>query len=73
MKHRVSKANEDLEFLNRRLDEIQMSDLDRLRARARLAQAEAVAGALVALAHGIARLFKPLAAKHGGDAAPTPG
>ena len=74
MKHRVSKANEDLEFLNRRLDEIQMSDLERLRARARLAQAEAVAGALVALAHGIARLFKPLTAnKHGGDAAPTLG
>jgi hypothetical protein len=73
MAAKISKTNSDLEFLNRRLDEIQMSDLERLRARARLAQAEAVAGAIVAVAHGIARLFKPLTARHGGGAAPTAG
>ena len=73
MKQSISKTNEDLEFLNRRLDEIQMSDPERLRARARVAQAEAVAGAIVAVAHGIARLFKSLTTRHGGDAAPTAG
>jgi len=73
MAKNINKSNDGTDFLLRRLDQIQMSDLERLRAKARLAQAEAVAGALVALAHGIARLFKPLTAKHGGDAAPTPG
>lgn len=71
MKDTISKTNDDLDFLNRRLDEIQMSDLERLRARARLAQAEAVASAIASLAHGIARLFKTFTARHGGDAAPT--
>jgi hypothetical protein len=71
VKEKISKTNDDLDFLNRRLDEIQMSDLERLRARARLAQAEAVASAIAALAHGIARLFKPVTTRHGGGAAPT--
>jgi hypothetical protein len=70
---KISKTNSDLEFLNRRLDEIQMTDLERLRARARLAQAEAVASAIVAVAHGIARLFKSLTARSGRGTAPTAG
>jgi len=73
MDMKISKTNPDLEFLNRRMDEIQMSDLERLRAKARLAQAEAVAGAIVAVTHGIARLFKPLSARPSRGSAPAAG
>jgi hypothetical protein len=72
----VSKTNEDLDFFNRRLDEIQMSGHERLKAKARFAQAEAVADALFAAAHGIARLFKRLTARPahpGTPAAPSAG
>jgi len=73
MNMKISKTNPDLEFLNRRLDEIQMTSSERLRARARLAQAEALAGAIVAVANGIARLFKPMTASSGRGTAPSVG
>ena len=73
MNVKISKTNVDLEFFNRRMDEIQMSGHERLKAKARFAQAEAVADALAAAAHGIARLFKGLTAKPGRPAAPSAG
>ena len=66
----VSKTNENLDFFNQRLDEIRMSDHERLKAKARFAQAEAIADAVFAAAQGIARLFKRLTAKSH-PAAPT--
>jgi hypothetical protein len=70
---KISKTNPDLEFLNRRLDEIQMTGTERLRAKAGLAQAEALAGAIVAVANGMARLFRPMTARPGRGAAPSAG
>jgi len=67
----VSKANEEASFFNRRLDEVCMSDHERLKAKARFAQAEAIADAVFAVAQGAARLFKRLTAKSTHPAAPT--
>lgn len=63
MKENVSKTNQDREFFNRRLDEIRMSGHERLKAKARFAQAEAIVGALFAAGQAIARLFKRLTAR----------
>lgn len=60
MKRKISKTNEELDFLNARLDEIRMSGHERLRAKASLARAEAVAGLLVAFARALKRLLKAL-------------
>ena len=71
-----SKPNADADFFNRRIDEIQMSGYERLKAKARLAQAEAIADAIAAAVHGIARLFSSAAAKPGrpsGRSAPSAG
>lgn len=76
MNVKVSKANVDMDFFNRRIDEIQMSGHERLKAKARLAQAEAVANAIVAGARGIARLFRSATAKPSrpaGRSAPSAG
>jgi hypothetical protein len=59
----VSKTNHDLDFFNRRLDEVRMSGHERLKAKARFAQAEAVADAIVGASQGVARLFKRLTAR----------
>ena len=67
----VSKTNENLDFFNQRLDEIQISGHERMKAKARVAQAEAIADAVFAVAQGIARLFKRLTAKSEHPAAPT--
>ena len=53
-----SKTNDSLEFLNTRLDEVQMSQLERIKAKAQLARADAVADALFAIARGAKRLLK---------------
>ncbi len=58
MNAKVSKTNECLEFFNSRLDEIRMSGTERLKAKARLAQSEAFADAMVALIGLVKRAFK---------------
>jgi hypothetical protein len=63
LKEKISKTNENLELLNRRLDEIQMSDRERLRAKAQLARADAVAELVFAAFRSIGRLFKATAHK----------
>ena len=73
MNAKISKTNADLEFFNRRLDEIRMSGHERLKAKARFAQAEAIADALVAAFRMIGRLFKSPARKPVRRAAPSVG
>jgi len=58
-----SKTNQELNFFNQRLDEIRMSGHERLKAKARFAQAEAMAAALFGAAQAIARLYKRLTTK----------
>jgi hypothetical protein len=67
----ISKTNQNFDFFNQRLDEIRMNGHDRLKAKARFAQAEAVADALFAAAQWVARLFKRLTDKSAHPAAPT--
>lgn len=67
------ETNQNRDFFNQRLDEIRMSGHERLKAKARFAQAEAVADALSVAIHWIARQFKRLAAKPGHRAAPSAG
>jgi hypothetical protein len=71
MIEKVSKTNENLLFFDRHLDAIRMSDHERWMAKARFAQAEAVADALFAAARAINRLFKRLPAKAVHPAAPS--
>ena len=71
MNEKISKANENSEFFNGLIDEIRMSGHERLKAKARFAQTEAVADAVFATAQGIARLFKRLTAKTEHPGAPT--
>jgi hypothetical protein len=63
MNEQVSKANESLDFFNARLDEVRMSGHERLRAKARMAQAEAIANALFACLGFGKRLLKPVEAR----------
>jgi hypothetical protein len=63
MNTKISITNPDLDFLNARLDEVRMSSHERLRAKARLAQAEAIADAMVGLFNLVKRLLKGLAAR----------
>jgi len=58
MKEKISKTNASLEFFNSRLDEIRMNGHERLKAKARLAQSEAFADAVVALIGLVKRAFK---------------
>lgn len=60
MSRYISKTNSNLEFLNARLDEVQMSNYERLRAKARLAQAEAIADAVAELINLTKRLLTAL-------------
>jgi hypothetical protein len=60
MKEKISKTNENLDFFNSRLDEVRMSGHERIKAKARMAQAEAVADAIVAGIHLLKRLAKTL-------------
>ena len=71
MNVKVSKTKQDLAFFNQCLDQIRMSGHERLKAKARFAQTEAIADAVFATAQGIARLFKRLTAKSEHPAAPT--
>jgi hypothetical protein len=70
---KISKANAESEYFDRRLDEIRMSGHARLKAKAQFAQAEAIADALVAAVRGIGRLFGMPARKPGRRAATSAG
>ena len=58
MTAKTSKSNENLEFFNARIDEIRMSGHERLKAKARLARAEAFADAAIAVGRAIRGLFQ---------------
>jgi hypothetical protein len=57
---KISKTNENLEFFNALIDEIQINGHERLRAKARLAQGEAMADAFVGFFGLGKRLLKAL-------------
>jgi hypothetical protein len=59
MNDKISKTNERLAFFNSRLDEIRMNGHERMKAKARLAQSDAFADAVVALIGLVKRAFKP--------------
>lgn len=65
------ETNQNRDFFNQRLDEIRMSGHERLKAKARFAQAEAMAAALFGAAQAIARLYKRLTAKRAHPASTT--
>ena len=58
MNAKISKTNANDAFFSARLDEIQMSGYERAKAKAHLAQAEAMADGIAALARGTARLLR---------------
>jgi hypothetical protein len=60
MNERRIKPNDNMDFLFARLDEVHMSRYERIRAKAQLARAEAVADAIFAIARGSKRLLKTL-------------
>ena len=62
MNVKISKTNENLAFFNDRLDQVRMSGHERLAAKARLAQSEAIADALIELVGFAKRLLKSLVA-----------
>lgn len=64
MNEKISKPNVDVDFFNSRLDEIRMSGSERLKAKAQLARAEAVADLLASAYGGIGRAFKALTARN---------
>ena len=57
---RISKSNSQSEFFNARLDEIQMSDRERLRAKESFARAEAFVDAAAAGVNLVERLLRAL-------------
>jgi hypothetical protein len=59
MTGKISKTNADLAYFNDRLDEVHMSAYDRIRAKAQLARAEAMADALAAVFSYAKRLLTP--------------
>lgn len=60
MNTKIIKTNANETFFNARLDEIRMSGHERMKAKARLAQAEAVAEVLASVARGTARLLRAM-------------
>lgn len=60
MIEKISKTNQSLAFLNARLDDVRMSGHERLKAKARLAQAEAIADAVFGTIALGKRLLKSL-------------
>lgn len=60
MRSKISRTNSSLEFFNARLDEVQMSSYERLRAKASLARAEAVTDAVAGLVNLAKRLLTSL-------------
>lgn len=60
MSRKISKSNANEALLNARLDSIQMSSHERLRAKASLARADAFANAVAGIINLIKRLAKVL-------------
>jgi len=60
MKTKISKSNLRTAFFEAKIDELRISGHERLKAKARLAQAEAMADALAAIGSGIGRLLHSL-------------
>ena len=54
------KRNKELETLYRRLEEVRMSERDRIRARAHLERAEAIASLFIGGGRALRRLFRRL-------------
>lgn len=52
MNDKISKTKSEYDFLNARLDEIRMSGHERIKAKAQLARAEAIADLFVAVGGG---------------------
>jgi len=71
MTNKISKSNGDLAFFNSRIDEIRMSGHARLKAKAHLARAEAMADMVAWAIHAIAGLFKHGPAQSNRPAAST--
>lgn len=60
MTQKTSKTNSSLDFFYARLDKVQMSEHERLRAKASLARAEAIADLTFEIARAAKRLLKNL-------------
>ena len=73
MNEKISKTNVDIEFFNTRLDEIRMSGHERIKAKAQLERAEAMAEMLSAACGAITRAFKSLTARTPRHTAPSAG
>jgi hypothetical protein len=58
MTAKISKSNDNTAFFNARLDDVRMSGHERVKAKAHLAQAEAMAEAIAVVAGGAARLLR---------------
>jgi hypothetical protein len=58
MSDKVSKSNGEWELIEARLDEVGLSSYERIKAKAQLARAEAVADALAALSATVKRAVK---------------
>ena len=63
MTRMISKTNETLAFFNDRLDQVRMSGHERLAAKARLAQSEAIADAVFAFIDYAKRQVKSVTAR----------
>jgi hypothetical protein len=73
MNPEISKTNDNLAFFNVRLDEVRMSGHERMRAKAHMAQAEAIADAVFAVFGFGGRLLKSLAARPARRPTPSAG
>ena len=60
MKKNISKTNLNKAYFEARIDELRINGHERLKAKARLAQAEALADAVVAIVNGAKRLLRSL-------------
>ena len=58
MSDKVSKSNGEWELIEARLDEVSLSSYERIKAKAQLARAEAVADALASLSASVKRAVK---------------
>ena len=63
MKSKINKSNANMEFFNALIDEIRINGHERIRAKARLAQGEAMADAMVESFRLGRRLLKSLLAR----------
>ena len=58
MNAKISKSNDNLAYFNARLDEVNLTSAERLRAKAQLARAEAFADMIALIYKGITGLFQ---------------